>query len=70
MKRIRVCGAHAEADAPTGLADIVDTCTEIIGSAISERVLLLGGRERDIDEIAQSAAFALLAWSAGRALGG
>jgi len=67
MKRLRVC--VSEPAVGGGLAEIVETCTEIIGSAISDRIRQLGGTQREIDELAQSAAFAVLAWSAGRALG-
>lgn len=68
MKRLRSC--HAEPDACEGLAETVETCTDIIGSVISDRIRQLGGTAREVDELAQSAAFAVLAWSAGRALGG
>lgn len=68
VKRLRVC--YPEPDAGEGLAEAVETCTEIIGSAISDRIRQLGGTQRDVDGLAQSAAFAVLSWSAGRALGG
>jgi hypothetical protein len=65
---LRIC--QSEHDAVNGLAETVETCTEIIRSAISDRIRQLGGTQRDVDELAQSAAFAVLAWSAGRTLGG
>jgi len=67
-RRLRIC--QSEPDAADGLAETVETCTEIIGSAIADRIRQLGGTQREINELAQSAAFAVLAWSAGRALGG
>lgn len=68
VKRLRVCQSEPAVDG--GLAETVETCTEIIGSAISDRIRQLGGTQREINDLAQSAAFAVLAWSAGRALGG
>lgn len=51
------------------LPGLVTACSEIIGSAISARVRGLGGDQHEVDQLARSAAFAVLAWSVNRTFG-
>ncbi|MHA7664746.1 hypothetical protein [Mycolicibacterium sp. HS_4_1] len=53
-----------------GMAELVEQCSELIGSAIAPDLYKLGGTERDIERLAKSAAYAIVAWSAGEAIGG
>lgn len=52
------------------MADVLQQCSHLIGDAVSRRIHDLGGTERDVQLVAQSAAAAVLMWAAGQALGG
>jgi hypothetical protein len=44
---------------------IVEKCSQIIESVFSERISELGGTRSDSQQLAQAAAHAIVAWSAG-----
>ena len=56
--------------ASSTMPDVLRTCSDLIGSTIADRIRELGGTERDVRQIADSAAFAVFVWSAGKTLGG
>lgn len=52
------------------MADLLGKYSELIGSAIVDRIVDLGGTERDVQRIAESAALAVFTWSASEGIGG
>lgn len=58
-------------ESPSGtMPDVFRMCADLIGSTIADRIRELGGTEWDVRQIADSAAFSVFVWSAGRTLGG
>jgi hypothetical protein len=51
------------------MTDVLGVWSEVISSTIADRIRELGGTDRDVREIAKSAAFAIFVRSAGELLG-
>jgi hypothetical protein len=66
----RVESGEPEDVTPSGtMPDVFRKCADLIGSTIADRIRELGGTERDVRQIADSAAFTVFVWSAGGTLG-
>lgn len=53
----------------SAMGDLLGVCSDVIGSTIAGRIRELGGSDRDVREIAKSAAFAIFVQSAGNVFG-
>lgn len=56
-------------DPSTPVSDILRRCSDLIGSTIYDRVRELGGTERDVRQLASSAAYAVFIASAAELFG-
>ena len=69
---VKLSDRSVEYPDPAGvsMSEMVSTCSDIIESAFADRMRQLGGDDTDIHQLASSAAYAVFAWSAGRAFAG
>lgn len=48
--------------------DLLQKCSDLIGSTIAERIRELGGTDRDVRQLSMSAAYSVFVWSAGEVI--